>query len=111
MCVCQVIFNDWNFYYYYYYYYYYYIDHFRLVGFYIEIDGNECYRWPNSSNPPTVFDVNCDQPGQHVTFRLPSNTTIVVFTLCEIQVFGKSAFDGEMFITNYFLTVHDLYAE
>ncbi|XP_041348547.1 receptor-type tyrosine-protein phosphatase epsilon-like [Gigantopelta aegis] len=62
------------------------LDQWRLFGFYIEADGHECYRWPNMSHPPTIFEVNCIQQGRRLTFRLPSNNTDVL-TLCEIQVF------------------------
>ncbi|XP_041363005.1 multiple epidermal growth factor-like domains protein 10 isoform X2 [Gigantopelta aegis] len=56
-----------------------------LYGLHIEIDGHECYRWPNTSEPPTVFDVTCDRHGRKVTFKMPDD--IVVLALCEIQIF------------------------
>ncbi|XP_041363056.1 protein draper-like [Gigantopelta aegis] len=57
----------------------------KLLGFHIEIDGHECYRWRNTSDPPTVFDVTCDGHGRKVTFRIPED--IDVLTLCEIQIY------------------------
>jgi hypothetical protein len=67
-------------------------DQYRLVGFYIEIDGQECYRWPNTTNPPTVFNVTCDKHGQFVVFKLPYRDDDNVLTLCEIEVFGMLFF-------------------
>ena len=73
----------------YYYYYVYILDQSRLRGFYIQIDGRECYRRPNLNAPPTIFVVDCNQNGQVVTFKLPDNNNDVL-TLCEIEVYGKA---------------------
>ncbi|XP_041348062.1 scavenger receptor class F member 1-like [Gigantopelta aegis] len=60
----------------------------RLTGLRFEVDKHECYSWSNSSSPPNEFEVNCDQDGENVTFKLPVNATYNnVLTLCEIQVF------------------------
>ncbi|XP_041352214.1 scavenger receptor class F member 1-like [Gigantopelta aegis] len=61
--------------------------HERLVGFYIEIDEHVCYRWPNTSSPPTEFEVNCDRYGQAVEIKLPKNTVNASLTLCEVEIF------------------------
>ncbi|XP_041347574.1 multiple epidermal growth factor-like domains protein 11 [Gigantopelta aegis] len=63
----------------------------RLTGFHIEVDGHGCYRWSNASSPPTIFEVNCNQEGQHIVFKVPpsrdNGTRQNLLTLCEIQVF------------------------
>ena len=50
-----------------------------------------------------MFDVNCDQPGQHVTFLQPITSKDDVFTLCEIQVFGKWSQNQYYFMLSVFV--------
>ncbi|XP_041352169.1 protein draper-like isoform X2 [Gigantopelta aegis] len=57
----------------------------RLLGFTVSVDDGTCYRWPNSSNPPTVFNITYDKTGRVVKFQVPREE---YFSLCEVQIFA-----------------------
>ena len=60
-------------------------NHDRLNEMYITVDNRECWRWTDRREPPTQFNVTCNQTGREVKFQV--NRT-EYFSLCEVLIFG-----------------------
>ncbi|XP_067673179.1 receptor-type tyrosine-protein phosphatase epsilon-like [Haliotis asinina] len=63
---------------------------FRRNGSEVLIDGMSCFKWSESSLPPTIWNVTCDKTltGRNVTIKTNKDS----LSLCEVQVFVCSDF-------------------